>query len=152
MDQIVIPADYAALVTLLVNPLTMGMLVTWLLSHIPLIKNDNVTNWVKFTVAVVVCLVWSLVVWIAKNGGLPTSTAMWYSALYVGLAVVVANQAFYQVLQHIPALRDFLLAFAGKPSVPVTLTSTTSSGDGGKTSTTVATTTVAQTVAEGLVG
>lgn len=122
MDQVTIPADYASLVALLVNPLTMGVLLTWFLSHIPFIKSDSVTNWVKFTFAVVVCLIWSLVVWVAKNGALPSTTAAWYSALYVGLAVVVSNQLFYQAAQHIPAIRDFLLLWNSKPTVTGTST------------------------------
>ena len=115
--QIVVPADFSALIALLVNPVTMGILLTWFIGHIPLIKNDSVTNWVKFVFAVVVCLIWSFLVTVGTHG-LPATPDQWYALVYTGLAVAFANQAFYQVVNNIPALADFLLALFGKTPAP----------------------------------
>ncbi len=134
----VLPPDLAALYALLSSPIFAGAFLTWFIGHLPLVKNDERADWLKFTLAVLVCLVWAFVVTFFGKGGLPSTANGWYTIVVLGLGIAIGNQAFFQVWSHIPALRDFLLALRGKTS---TVTVSTTTGENGPATKALAATT-----------
>src|SRR5260221_8706773 len=134
----VLPPDLAGLYALLSSPIFAGGFLTWFIGPLPLVKNDERADWVKFTLAVLVCLVWAFVVTFFGKGGLPSTANGWYTIVVLGLGIAIGNQAFFQVWSHIPALRDFLISIFGKTSA-VTVKTSTNANDTSKAETTIST-------------
>lgn len=122
--MITFPTDWNAFVAFLIQASTAGLFLTWLLTHIPLIRNDNVTNWVKFAFAVLVCFLWAFVAFIVTTNGLPNTPNGWYGIINSGLAIAFTNQAFYGVIQNLPNLSSFFLALFGKAPITIKASST----------------------------
>ena len=111
---IAFPVDLAAFIAVLVNPITMGILLSLLIEHVPFMADSKVANWIKAAFAIFVCLFWALLVTVLGPNGLPANPSAWYGVVILALAVAFSNQAFYQIWSQIPCLRDFILQVFGK--------------------------------------
>src|SRR5260221_3285009 len=133
-----LPTELAGLYALLSSPFVGGAFLTWFIGHLPIVKTDERADWLKFILAVLICLGWAFVVTFFGKGGLPQTAAAWYAIVVLGLGIAIGNQSFFQVWSHIPALRDFLLALRGKTS---TVTVSTTTGENGPATKALAATT-----------
>jgi hypothetical protein len=115
---ILFPANLAAFIALLVNPITMGILLSLLIKHVPFMQDVAVANWKKALFAVLICQLWALIVAALSPSGLPTTPTAWYATELFAVSVLFSNQAFYQIWSQIPCLRDFILQLFGKPVEP----------------------------------
>lgn len=116
MQPVAFPSDFQALVSLIISQAWIGILISWLIAHVPFVQKDSVANWIKVVFIAVVCLAWSLFATVVTSHGLPQTPDAWYGVVYLALVVLFTNQAFYGLVDKIPALRDFVLQLFGKPA------------------------------------
>lgn len=112
--QLVLPPDWTAFINFLMNPITMSIVLTLFISHIPPVKNPDVTNLVKFLLAVFICIVWAIFVTFVTNNAFPANAQGWYAAVYLGLTVAFGNQLVWLAAQAIPGFGGFLVALFGR--------------------------------------
>lgn len=113
--MITFPTDLASFLSLIKNPIVAGLMLTWFLTYVPFFINPKNANWLKFTVAIVICLLWAFGVTLLGSG-LPTTATSVYGVIDLGLSVAFTNQAFYRLIDNLPAIKNFLLALFGKPT------------------------------------
>src|SRR5258708_405221 len=129
-----LPIDFQSFLNLIASQAFIGVLLSWLIEHIPFMQDATVANWKKLLFALLVCILWVLVSTLIVQGGLPTTANGVYAMLMTAVAVIFTNQAAYKLIDNIPALRDFLLALFGHATIAGTALLMGTSGASIKTS------------------
>lgn len=127
------PMDLQSFLNLIASQAFIGILLSWIIDHIPFMQNAAVANYKKLSFALLVCILWVVVSTYIQQGALPHDANGVYIMLMTAVAVIFTNQAAYKLIDNIPALRDFFLALAGKATT-ATVTMSTSGSVGASTS------------------
>ena len=127
-----LPTDFQSFLNLIASQVFIGLLLTWLIEHVPFIQDDKVKDWLKLLFAVGVCTVWALGSTLILQGELPHTGQGWYALILLIVAVLFTNQASYKLIDHIPALRDFFLTIFGKGATAIITSSTSTTATAGQ--------------------